>query len=557
MSTTAPVRPRFCKNYHVVSHTKKALQFRARKEAAAFPAGTLTPAQVCFANLFPKVTPVRTFLIGIVSLGGAFSASDLAMFCSGNSMPVPNVQTITANGGSQDPTDSDSTVENMLDVECLAAAWWFCTGVAANIVECFSANDALGIAAAIDALVAAGCKAISCSWGQAATQWSASSRAATAASIAAAVAAGVCFFSASGDNSLNDNTSAPTPDYPSCDVNCWAVGGTSISINPDGTRLSEKAWGDGNSADEGGGGGYDPTIHMPSYQNGIVTGSAFRGTPDSSLNADPDTGYQMVSGGQWQVVGGTSASTPMTCGGVSAVLACLATPISNGNLGSILYPADETAFYDIVLGSNGSPAVVGWDTATGIGSIKGSGLVPAFTGTTPVPVPTPTPVPVPTPVPPPVPTPTPTPTPIGGTTGTLTVTKAIPVGSYPVSTTTGSGALSVPSGLAIGVYQVSTLMTPLPPPSGSGPTEQQVQAAVDAVFAQAIAELGWYPPFKKFLLQVQAAVDQQIKKVFASAGAAPQFDLSSIDWSEIGKILQLLGQLGSILGGLPTVPPGV
>src|SRR5205814_390448 len=92
----------------------------------AIPSGGLTPAQVCAAYQCAKLTPVRTVKIGIVSLGGFYSASDTAAAFAGYKLPAPTVTV----AGPQDTSDTDSTVENMLDIECAGAAWAFSTGKA-------------------------------------------------------------------------------------------------------------------------------------------------------------------------------------------------------------------------------------------------------------------------------------------------------------------------------------------------------------------------------------------------------------------------------------------
>lgn len=344
----------------------------------AIPSGAVTPAQVCAAYRCAHLTPVRMIRIGIVSLGGFYSASDMNAAFTGYNLPPPAVTT----AGPQDTGDKDSTVENMLDIECAGAAVAYSTGQAAVLMEQFETNDENGIPNAINALVAAGCEVISISWGGPADEQSASSIAARAAACAAAAAANVHVFAASGDNSLDDGTNARTPDDPCCDPNVWGVGGTKLTLNADGTIASESAWGDGNAADQGGGGGFDLDEPMPSYQQGIVPGSV-RGCPDSCANADPQSGYAIVANGQWQVVGGTSASTPLTAGYVAAILSTLPEPITQAQLQALLYSNYKTAFNDITTGSDGAPALPGWDEATGCGSINGPGMAAALTGGNP------------------------------------------------------------------------------------------------------------------------------------------------------------------------------
>ena len=340
---------------------------------SAIPSGGLTPGQVCAAYQFKKLTPVRPVKIGIVSLGGFYSASDTTTAFTGYKLPAPAVTV----AGPQVTGDTDSTVENMLDIECAGSAWAYATGQAAVLMEQFEPNGPNGIPNAINALVAAGCEVISISWGGPADEQSASSIAARAKACAAAAAANVHVFAASGDNSLDDGTNTRTPDDPCCDPNVWGVGGTRLQLNADGAIVSEFAWGDGKSADEGGGGGFDPKEPMPSYQKGVVPSSK-RGCPDSSANADPRSGYAIVANGQWQVVGGTSASAPLTAGYVAAILSTLPKPIGQAQLQASLYGKHNTAFNDITKGSDGSPATHGWDEATGCGSINGPGMAAAL-----------------------------------------------------------------------------------------------------------------------------------------------------------------------------------
>jgi len=366
--------PTKTKNQHHLNSYLRKIKKPFFPDLQSIPSGGLTPAQVCAAYNFVRVKPVRPVKIGIVSLGGFYSATDMKTAYAGYQLPAPTVTV----AGPQVTTDTDSTVENMLDIECSGAAWAYATGQAAVLMEQFETNDENGIPNAIDALVAAGCEVISISWGGPADEQPAAAIAARAKACAAAAAANVHVFAASGDSSLDDGTNTRTPNDPCCDPNVWGVGGTTLQLNANGTIASESAWGDGNSTGEGGGGGFDPREPMPAYQKGVVPGKK-RGCPDSSANADPQTGYGIVANGKWLVVGGTSASTPLTAGYVAAILSTLPKPISQAQLQATLYSHYKTAFNDIVKGSDGSPAKPGWDEATGCGSINGPGMLAALT----------------------------------------------------------------------------------------------------------------------------------------------------------------------------------
>jgi kumamolisin len=316
--------------------------------------------------------------LGIGSLGGGVVQADIDNSVAAWGLLAPNITVRTVAGGKNDPSDQDSNVENMLDlVPTMAFTWWWLTGTAADITICFGPNASGGMTDVTNDLVSAGVEVGSWSWGSAASGWEPSERATLAAAFAAAVDKGVCFCAAAGDNSIDDGTSAPSADYPCSDPNVWAVGGTKLTINADGTRADEAAWGDGQPGDEGGGGGFDPTVPVPSWQEGVIpSGAVGRGVPDTSANADPNSGWQMSANGSWTVVGGTSASSPFTAA-LIAVAKGMAKAAGSGVTATGIYAARTVACNDIVEGSDGDPATTGWDPATGLGSPAGNWFVGA------------------------------------------------------------------------------------------------------------------------------------------------------------------------------------
>jgi len=364
-------------HYHRVHRRLRGVRV-ARRDA--LPAGTALPGDFAAAYGFgagccADGQPVK---IGILSLGGSYVASDLEQACQQAGIPLPTVEVLIAGGATQDPTDQDSNVENALDLQCAAAAWSRATNKAAQLVIAFGPNGEGGMLAALQALVAAGCRVISISWGGPASSWSSAERAGLAEGFASAVAAGVTVLAASGDNSEDDGTSIPTADYPCSDPNVWAVGGTSVMLSPTGGIMTESAWGDGQPGDEGGGGGFDPWVAQPGWQAGSVPTSS-RGVPDTSANADPNTGYRVVANGALTVVGGTSGSTPLTAGLVAAAKSVDST--LPGLLTPRVYRQVATACRDITTGSDGYPAAPGWDPATGCGSPNGVAFIAALRST--------------------------------------------------------------------------------------------------------------------------------------------------------------------------------
>lgn len=356
------------RHYHIRSHAVS---------------GGLSPVQVAQAYQYKKLTSqVSTVKIGIGSLGGSVALGDVQTAFATYGLPIPKITVMTVDGAAVVADPGGADVENMLDILCTSVAWSYCTGTPADITICIGPNSATGIADVTTALVNAGCEVISWSWGGPESSWDASSRAITEQAFQSSASRGVIITAASGDNSADDGTGSQTVDYPAGSQYIWAVGGTKLILNSDGSVAQESAWGDGSAQDQGTGGGYDRNTPQPSWQSVAVgSKSAFRGAPDSSANADPSTGYQIYVNGQWGIVGGTSGASPITAGYLAVCKAVAsANGISNlGMLGPVLYPHAE-CFNDITVGSNGLPATVGWDACTGLGTPNGPNLFNILVG---------------------------------------------------------------------------------------------------------------------------------------------------------------------------------
>jgi uncharacterized protein (TIGR03437 family) len=145
------------------------------------------------------------------------------------------------------------------------------------------------------------------------------------------------------------------------------------------------------------GGGVSLYYPKPLWQAGQgVPDSPFRLSPDIALPASTYIGYQIYNQGRFTVVGGTSAGTPAFAG--MATMLLQATGIERfGNMNRTLYPlaqSNPAAFHDITEGHNfipcitgskdcpgtriGYPAGVGYDMATGLGSIDFERLLAAW-----------------------------------------------------------------------------------------------------------------------------------------------------------------------------------
>ena len=104
---------------------------------------------------------------------------------------------------------------------------------------------------------------------------------------------GVAFVGASGDNG------APGI-WPAVSANVIGVGGSTLRVDGAGNYVSESAW-------SLGGGGVSQYVGLPSYQVGVMNGTA-RGAPDVAYDANPSTGFAVYTGGRWVTFGGTSAA---------------------------------------------------------------------------------------------------------------------------------------------------------------------------------------------------------------------------------------------------------
>lgn len=368
-----------CKPYY--QRLKGFMAARTPFAKTKFPKGTFAPGQICKAYRFPKglPTPKKNTKYGIISLGGNVPVADIAKFIADNNYPTPNL-TGEALPGADTTTDvGGANVENNLDWQMVMQAWHYAyPTIPCTIHFVFGPNNQTGIADSATQLFKAGCDVISCSWGAAKSQWTATSLVYHEAAFKVITCP---ILPASGDNSMNDSTNKKVLDYPAASIYCWAVGGTSVSVDQNGAFISSKGWGDGLPGDEGGGGGYDTTTLMPDYQKGVVAGS-YRAGPDSSYNADPTTGYLVWSDGAISVIGGTSASAPLMSGRLGVAVS---QGMSLTNYQKILYTNYKSVFNDVVVGSNGSPATAGFDTVTGLGEAMDGGIEAAMTQTVPPP----------------------------------------------------------------------------------------------------------------------------------------------------------------------------
>jgi pseudomonalisin len=191
--------------------------------------------------------------------------------------------------------------------------------------------------------------------------------------LAEAAVQGQTLFTSSGDTGsqcpalVAENgipAGLPGVNYPASSPNAIGVGGTTV-LGPG----NEIGW-------YAGGGGTSVVEEAPAFQQhagGSFTGLE-RGVPDVALDADPNSGYDVIVGGEEQVIGGTSAGAPSWQG-----IWARAQGAHGGTLGfagPVIYAEPEAAFKDITIGDNGLFAdTPGWDYVTGRGTPDIAALV--------------------------------------------------------------------------------------------------------------------------------------------------------------------------------------
>lgn len=329
-----------------------------------------TPASLaCIYNLVPQSAGCNPNAVTAVPTGGTTSvaivdayddpgaAKDLAKFSKQFGLPPANFRVVFADG-SRPLNDPGWEIEESLDVQWAHA---MAPNAKLYLVEAASNSfyDLLTAETVAASLVSAdGGGVVSNSWGG-------SEFADETAYDSFFSFPGVVYFASAGDG--------PGVLYPSASPNVVAVGGTTLSRSvSSGAYIFESAW---NST----GGGISQYETIPSWQKGVakVVGSQ-RGVPDVSADADPNSGvwvYDSGNGG-WYIVGGTSASSPIWAGIVSA---------AGNNLGSseaelmtiYKYRGSKLDFSDIKSGVcgpwNGNLTQTGYDLCTGVGSPVGYG----------------------------------------------------------------------------------------------------------------------------------------------------------------------------------------
>jgi kumamolisin len=372
-------------------------RFRSRQARAGQARQSLpdyTPSQVAALYNFPAGTDGSGQCIGILEFGGGYLQSDLQTYFSQLGIAEPSITAVSVDGvqNKSSPGSDSPDAEVDLDIEVAGAV-----APGASIVVYFSDFTERGW---VDALTTAvhdnlhNPSILSISWGYPEGQltWTAQAMQAVNQAFQAAAAMGITVCIASGDDGSRDEVDDGLAhvDFPSSSPYVLACGGTTL-VSANNAITSEVVWNDGANGGSSGGGVSD-VFPLPSWQStanvppSVNPGhNVGRGVPDVAGDADPNSGYQVISDGQGLVIGGTSAVAPLWAALVARINQKLGKPV--GFLNPLIYAqtvASGGAFRDITNGNNditnigGYSAGKGWDACTGWGSPDGTKLLAAL-----------------------------------------------------------------------------------------------------------------------------------------------------------------------------------
>ena len=177
------------------------------------------------------------------------------------------------------------------------------------------------------------------------------------------------YITASGDSSMVS--------FPSCCTNVLAIGGTSLTINSDNNRNTEKVW-------SLSGCGISKSFLKPAYQPTNLTN---RSTPDMCCIADSKPGCYVVLNLKLYSMGGTSLSAPIYAGIMSLITQdrlnnkkAPYTSVANkpNSIQPLLYNLlnKPDSYYDVTNGSSSNNnATIGFDIASGLGVINVENII--------------------------------------------------------------------------------------------------------------------------------------------------------------------------------------
>ena len=344
--------------------------------------------------------------VGIITSGKVTQTiTDLKSFAAGAGYPVPNVTTTVV--GTAGTSTSGVDEWNMDSQASLAAAGGqLAQMILYNVADLSDASLTQGYNKAVTDHATL---TINVSLGACETD-EVSIEPTQDAIFETAVSQGQMFSVSSGDSGAYEcGGSSKAQSYPAVSPYVMAVGGTTLSTTGGNAWAGETVWSCSSasscqqSSSGGAGGGPSLTEKAPSWQiaAGVLGTSTMRGVPDISFDASPDTGALVLVNGTQEQIGGTSLAAPLWAGFWAR--------IQSAHADSLAFPAPTMYqggaanpgwFHDVTSGNQGYPATIGWDYASGWGSVDVANFSASYGAVIPPPHPSPVPPP-----PPPAPSP--------------------------------------------------------------------------------------------------------------------------------------------------------
>ncbi|GAC1631570.1 MAG: S53 family peptidase [Ktedonobacteraceae bacterium] len=343
-----------------------------------------TPVQLAHLYDFPAGTTGSGQCIALIELGGGYTNSDLQTYFQQVGIPLPNVISVSVDGGQNTPTGSPNSADGEVELDIEVAG---SLAPGAKIAVYFAPNTDQGFLDAVSQATHDTTNTpsvISISWGSAEVSWTAQAMQAMDQAFQAAVALGITVCCAAGDAGSSDGVTDGKAhvDFPSSSPYTLACGGTRLEATNN-AITSEVVWNESTTSATGYGISdvfplptWQANAHVPTSINDQHSG---RGVPDVAGDADPQTGYQIHVDGQDVVFGGTSAVAPLWAGLIALINQQRGKPV--GYLNPLLYQnyahlVQANALHAVTSGTNGGySAGLGWDACTGLGTPDGANML--------------------------------------------------------------------------------------------------------------------------------------------------------------------------------------
>ncbi|MFI9384326.1 protease pro-enzyme activation domain-containing protein [Kutzneria sp. NPDC052558] len=304
-----------------------------------------------------------------------YKKSDISTYDQQFGLSSPAPVTVSVDGANYDSSPGQGQAEVSLDIEIVQAI----APKAATLVYEAPNTDAGELDMANQIVKENKAQVVSISWGLCEQDSTSSTMTSVDNAFKQGAAQGQSFFAASGDSGSKDCTRSDSGagvvavDFPASSPNVTGVGGTTLSVGSNNSYGSETVW---NNSIGSTGGGVSKVFSAPSWQTGV---NGKRTVPDVASDGDPNTGYSVYTGGQWQVYGGTSCAAPMWAGWAALYDQKAKSKLGAGN--AAIYGLKGNTFHDVTTGNNGDfKAGPGYDETTGWGSYDGAKLFNALNG---------------------------------------------------------------------------------------------------------------------------------------------------------------------------------